>query len=69
MGQTVLQMKLTDGEIQIRKFAGLSATSQLCKELILSKQMFNDHMPWGYNQLFSAQTDVKIDLNILDLII
>ena len=69
MGQSVLQMKLIDGDIHIRKFAGLSATSALCKELILSKQMFNDHMPWGYDHLFSAETEVKIDLNILDLVI
>ena len=72
LGQTVLQMKTVEGgpgPVEIRKFDGIQATSKLTKEIVLSKQMFNHHMPWGYNALFSSDTETQCDLEVLNLIL
>ena len=69
LGQTVLQMKRVEGEVEMRKFDGIQATSKLTREIVLSKQMFNHHMPWGYNALFSQDTDTPCDLGVFDLIV
>ena len=69
IGKTVLQMKHVEGMVQIRKFEGIEASCVLSKELMLSKQMFNHHMPEGYNYLFSIETDVETDLNVFNHIL
>ena len=70
LGQTVLQMKAVEGAaVEIRKFAGIEATCKLSREIVLSKQMFNQHMPWGYNTLFSSDTEAQCDLAVLNLIV
>ena len=69
LGQTVLQMRRVEGEVEMRKFDGIEATRKLTGEIMLSKQMFNHHMPWGYNALFSQDTDGPCDLEVLNLIV
>ena len=70
LGQTVLQMKAVEGAaVEIRKFAGIEATCKLSREIVLSKQMFNQHMPWGYNTLFNSDTEAQCDLAVLNLIV
>ena len=69
MGQIVLQMKIVNGEIQIRKYDGMESTFQLCKELNLSKKMISDHMPPAYSELFSIETCTDVDLSVFDLLI
>jgi len=71
LGQTVLQMKTNEegAPVDVRKFDGLEASSQLTRELMLSRQMFNHHMPWGYNALFSSHTETSCDLEVLNLIV
>ena len=69
LGQTVLKMKTVEGAgVEVRKFDGIEATCKLSRELVLSKQMFNHHMPWGYNALFSQDTETQCDLQVLNLI-
>ena len=55
LGQTVLHMKNVHGDVQIRKFEGVSETSLLSQDIRLSKKMFDHHMPWGYTNLFKHQ--------------
>ena len=70
LGQTVLQMKTVDGAaVEVRKFSGPAATRRLTREILLSRQMFNHHMPWGYNALFSSDTETQCDLEVLNLIV
>ena len=70
LGQTVLQMKTVEGAaVEIRKFDGIEATSKLTREIVLSKQMFNHHMPWGYNALFTSDAETQCDLEVLNLIV
>ena len=67
MGSTVLQMKNIDGNIAVDKFEGLDATSHFSSELKLSKKMFDHHMPWGYDSLFTIpNNNAVVDLNIFD---
>ena len=69
LGQTVLQMRRVEGEVEMRKFDGIEATSKLTREIVLSKQMFNHHMPWGYNALFTSDAETQCDLEVLNLIV
>ena len=70
LGQTVLQMKTVEGAaVEVRKFAGPEATSKLTREIVLSRQMFNHHMPWGYNALFSSDSETPCDLEVFNLIV
>ena len=71
LGQTVLQMKTNEegASVEIRKFEGIEATNKLTKEIVLSKEMFNHHMPWGYNALFSSDPETPCDIEVLNLIV
>merc|ERR1712088_335088 len=40
-------------KIKVRSFVGPSETEHFSKQIRLKKKMFDSHMPWGYNALFS----------------
>ena len=70
LGETVLQMRIVGDEVKIRKFCGIDACDVLCKELRLSKLMFDHHMPWGYTNLFNIlDSDKSPDVSVLDCLV
>jgi len=56
LGNTVLQMRNTGGTMGIKKYSGLEATKKFTQEIRLSKKMFGNHMPWGYDALFETES-------------
>ena len=47
------------------KYEGLSQTDLYTKELRFSTNMFDDHMPWGYNSLFAGIDELGMIGSIL----
>ena len=41
------------------KYEGLGQTDLYAKELRFSTSMFDDHMPWGYNSLFTGKDEMQ----------
>ena len=41
------------------KYEGLGQTDLYAKELRFSTSMFDDHMPWGYNSLFTGKDEMR----------
>merc|ERR1711962_727573 len=40
-------------KMKVRSFSGTQETEQFSKQIRLKSKMFDSHMPWGYNALFS----------------
>ena len=46
-------------EVSITMYQGTQQTDMFAGELKLSTSMFDDHMPWGYDQVFQGENSLK----------
>ena len=51
--------KTASHPLTFTKYEGSAQTDLYAKELRFSTSMFDDHMPWGYNSLFSGRYEMQ----------
>ena len=54
----VLHKSSSSGELKVSKISGGEDLRHFTKEVKFKTGMINDHMPWGYNKIFSGKTRI-----------
>jgi len=71
VGRNLIVMKKDKDDISLTKFSGAENIRKFSQKIRFKYGMFEDHMPWGYNSLFSkfGITDAakSIGLEVLDI--
>jgi len=71
VGRNMIVIKKDEDDISLTKFSGPEKISKFSQQVRFKYGMFDDHMPWGYNNIFSkfGITDAakNIGLEVLDI--
>jgi len=71
VGGNLIVMRKTKDEMSLTKFSGTEEIRKFSRQIRFKYGMFDDHMPWGYNSLFSkvgtSDAAKAVGLEVLDI--